>query len=66
MNTSAQVILGCTATDVKIDAGRDAGQLIGRGYENTCDSNCSATNVTVVANGSGTGANIKNEFIGRL
>ena len=58
----------CSATDVTIKAGRDAGQLVGCA-RNGWDSHvteCSATNVTVEANGTGTGANIRNEIVGRL
>jgi len=58
----------CSATDVTIKAGRDAGQLVGCA-RNGWDSHvteCSATNVTVEANGTSTGANIRNEIVGRL
>ena len=55
----------CTATDSTVSAGRDAGQIVGAAKaENVTE--CSATNVTVTANGEGTGANIRNEVIGRL
>ncbi len=63
--TNATVVKGCTATDCTVSAGRDAGQLIGAGKQaNVTD--CSASNVTVTANGTGTGANVRNEVIGRL
>ena len=55
----------CSASNSTVKAGRDAGQLIGTGY-NVSVSNCSATNVTVTANGDCTGANIRNEVIGRV
>ena len=55
----------CTATDSTVSAGRDAGQIVGAAKaENVTE--CSATNVTVTANGKGTGANIRNEVIGRI
>lgn len=56
---------GCSASDSTVKAGRDAGQLIGAGY-NVSVSDCSATNVTVTANGDCTGANIKEALIGRV
>ena len=55
----------CSASNSTVKAGRDAGQLIGTGY-NVSVSNCSATNVTVTANGDCTGADIRNEVIGRV
>lgn len=60
-------ITDCTATEVTIDAGRDAGQIVGCA-RNGWDSNvtgCSATNVTVKSNNTGTGANINNTIVGR-
>ncbi len=58
-------ITNCTASDSTVQAGRDAGQLIGCGY-NVSVSGCSANGVTVTANGNCTGANIRNEVIGRV
>ncbi len=58
-------IKDCTAADSKIDAGRDAGQIVGAAKE-ACVTDCSATNVTVTANGSSTGANINEAVIGRV
>ena len=63
----------CNAANSTVSAGRDAGQLIGCKSGNDSKpepgdavvENCSATNVQVSANGTGTGANIKNEVIGR-
>jgi hypothetical protein len=55
----------CTATDCTVYAGRDAGQIAGAAKEANI-TGCSATNVTVAANGEGTGANIRNEVIGRV
>lgn len=59
----------CSASNSTVKAGRDAGQLIGTGY-NVSVSNCSATNVTVTATGDCThknaGKNINNAVIGRV
>ena len=59
------VVKDCTAENSTVSAGRDAGQIVGAAKEaNVTD--CSATNVTVTANGEGTGANVRNEVIGRV
>lgn len=58
-------VKNCTATNSTVSAGRDAGQIVGAALEANV-TGCSATNVTVTANGEGTGANIRNEVIGRL
>ena len=59
------VVNNCTAKNSTVSAGRDAGQIVGAAKEaNVTD--CSATNVTVTANGEGTGANVRNEVIGRV
>ena len=63
--TVATPVKDCTAADSKVSSGRDAGQVIGAGNEANV-TGCSATNVTVTANGTGTGANVRNEVIGRL
>lgn len=63
--TVATPVKDCTAADSTVSAGRDAGQVIGAGNEANV-TGCSATNVTVTANGTGTGANVRNEVIGRL
>lgn len=55
----------CSASDSKVIGGRDAGQLIGAGY-NVSVSNGSATNVTVTAGGNCTGANVNEAVIGRV
>ena len=55
----------CTAANSTVTAGRDAGQIAGAAKEANV-TGCSATNVTVTANGEGTGANIRNEVIGRI
>lgn len=61
-------IKDCSAKDVKIDAGRDAGQITGcalNGWATSNITNCSATNVTVTWNNTSTGANIREELVGR-
>ena len=58
-------VTNCSATDCTVTAGRDAGQLIGCGY-NVSLSNCSADNVTVTAGGDCTGNNINEALIGRV
>ena len=63
--TVATPVKNCTASDSTVSSGRDAGQVIGAGREANV-TGCSATNVTVEANGTGTGANVRNEVIGRL
>lgn len=63
--TVATIVKDCTATDSTVSGGRDSGQLIGAGKEVNV-TGCSATNVIVSANGTGTGVNVRNEVIGRL
>ena len=63
--TVATPVKDCTAANSIVSAGRDAGQLIGAGKEANV-TGCSATGVTVEANGTGTGNNVRNEVIGRL
>ena len=58
-------IKNCSATNSTVSAGRDAGQVVGAALEVNV-TGCSATNVTVTSNGTSTGANIRNEVIGRL
>ncbi len=58
-------IKDCTAADSTISAGRDAGQIVGAA-KTACVTGCSAANVTVTANNTSTGANIRNEVIGRV
>ena len=55
----------CTVESSTISAGRDAGQVVGAALTANVE-NCSADNVTVIANGTSTGANIRNEVIGRV
>lgn len=54
----------CVVSNSTISAGRDAGQVVGAALTANVE-NCSATNVTVTANGTSTGANINNTVIGR-
>ena len=63
--TNATLVKDCTAADSTVSAGRDAGQVIGAGKAANV-TGCSATDVTVSANGTSTGANVRNEVIGRL
>ena len=58
-------VKNCTAKNSTVSAGRDAGQIAGAAKEVNV-TGCSTTNVTVTANNEGTGANIRNEVIGRL
>ncbi len=58
-------ISNCTVANSAINSGRDAGQVAGAAKTSTI-INCSATNVTVTANGTGTGANINETVIGRV
>jgi hypothetical protein len=62
--TVATPVMNCTASNSTVSAGRDAGQVIGAGKEANV-TGCSASNVTVEANGTSTGANVRNEVIGR-
>lgn len=55
----------CTASGCTVTAGRDAGQVVGCAASSQV-VNCTATNVTVTAAGDCTGANIRNEVIGRV
>ena len=59
------LVKDCTVKNTKISAGRDAGQVVGCAKEVNVE-NCSAENVTVTANGTSTGANIREEVIGRV
>ena len=58
-------ISNCTATDSSVSAGRDAGQIVGAAKESKV-TDCAAYNVSVKANGTSTGANVRNDVIGRL
>lgn len=59
-----RAIKNCTASNSTVSAGRDAGQIVGACKESLV-TGCSATDVTVSSNGTGTGANISNDIIGR-
>lgn len=59
------VVKNCTISNSTISAGRDAGQITGAAKEANVIG-CSATNVAVTANDECTGANVRNEVIGRL
>lgn len=59
------IIKNSTAIDSTVGAGRDAGQIVGAALE-TEVSGCTATNVIVSAIDGCTGANIRNEIIGRI
>lgn len=59
-------VSNCSAENVQIDSGRDAGQIIGAAKTIGLGEGNTATNVTVVANGTGSGANVKNELLGRV
>ena len=59
------LVENCSATDSTVSAGRDAGQLVGAAIPTNL-FNCVATNVTVNKIEGCTGANIRNELIGRV
>ena len=59
-------VKNCSVSNTSIDAARDAGQVVGATYYEDHVVNCKATNVTVKANGTGDGSNIRNELIGRV
>ncbi len=52
MNSGCSVI-NCSAENCEISAARDAGQLIGRAFDGSIITGCSATDVTVTANTEG-------------
>ena len=58
-------ITDCSGADSTVKAGRDAGQLVGAGY-NVSLSGCTANNVAVTAGSDCTGANINEAIIGRV
>ena len=67
--SASNFIKNCIVTNSAIDARRDAGQVVGASQLASV-TGCSATNVTVTANGTGAddskkGTNIRNEVIGR-
>lgn len=63
--TNATKVNNCSAASSTVSAGRDSGQLIGAAASANVTA-CSATDVTVTDNGTGTGKNIRNEIIGRV
>ena len=64
-NNAGIKVENCSATDCTVVAGRDAGQIVGAA-KTAYIVNCTATNVTVTADGSCTGANVREEVIGRV
>ena len=64
-NESTTSVKDCTAKNGTVKAGRDAGQIVGCNSANVTVSGCSAENVTVSAIEGCTGANIKNDIVGR-
>lgn len=58
-------VTNCNVSNSTISAGRDAGQVVGAALTANV-TNCSVREVTVTANGTSTGANIRNEVIGRV
>ncbi len=58
-------IKNCTASKCAVTAGRDGGQIVGAAKP-ACVTGCSATEVTVAANGTSTGKNITTDIIGRI
>ena len=65
MFTDPAHVTNCSVSNTKIDAARDAGQIVGATYADRI-VNCTATNVNVTANGTGDGSNVRNELIGRV
>lgn len=63
--TVATPVKDCSAANSTVSSGRDAGQVIGAANEANV-TGCSATDVSVMANGTGSGANVRSEVIGRL
>lgn len=59
------IIRNCSAENAKVKADRDAGQVIGCLAGVSTYEDVTATAVIVSANGTSTGANIKNEIVGR-
>lgn len=64
MQNGTNLITNSKASNSTVTAGRDAGQLVGAGYEKDV-VNCTIENVKVSANGTSTGANINDEPVGR-
>ena len=64
-NNGGTIIKDCTAKNSTIEAGRDAGQIVGMSQPDYV-KNCKAEDVTVKHNGKGIGTNIRNKIIGRV
>ena len=62
---NAHSVKNCKVEKTTITAGRDAGQAIGCAQSGSTVENCTASDVSVTASGECTGANIKNEIVGR-
>lgn len=65
LGEATSAVRNCTVSDTTISAGRDAGQVVGAGVSSVV-TGCTATNVTVTANGTSNGNNIRNEVVGRI
>lgn len=65
INGTEGKMINCSAIDSTVTSGRDAGQVVGSAMASQV-VDCTATNVTVTATGDCTGANVRNEVIGRL
>lgn len=65
INGTEGKMINCSAIDSTVTSGRDAGQVVGSAKESQVVG-CTATNVVVTATGDCTGANVRNEVIGRL
>ena len=62
---NAHSVKNCKVKNTTITAGRDAGQVIGCAVSGATVENCTASDVTVAASGDCTGANVRNEIVGR-
>ena len=62
---NAHSVKNCKVKNTTITAGRDAGQVIGCAVRGATVENCTASDVTVTASGDCTGANVRNEIVGR-
>ena len=62
---NAHSVKNCKVKNTTITAGRDAGQVIGCAVSGATVENCTASDVTVTASGDCTGANVRNEIVGR-
>ena len=62
---NAHSVKNCKVENTTITAGRDAGQVIGCAVSGATVENCTASGVTVTPSGDCTGANVRNEIVGR-